>query len=189
MNFGFINIKKFIVGLIFFCAGCLVSVSQKLTDTYYTVDNFSEREILLYFGKAESLDSIEGIWESDLGLRVAISKFHDEWYPKKKRYRMVVIDNFSEDHFWKPGYVKAFITVGKKKNDYKIDYFIMSSKKLLVYKITLKSGISKNLSLNEIGLYETYKKVSSALPDTDNGKEAEEMSEYCRLLVLLDSVN
>ncbi len=172
MKFGFIDVK-IIAGLACFWIGCQGCLAQKLTDTYYTVDDFSEREMLLYFEETGSLDSIEGIWESDLGLRVAISRFHDEWYPKKTRYRMVVIDNFSEDHFWKSGYVKAFITVGKRKNDYKVDYFVMSDKKLWVYEITLKSDVSKVFSLNKRGLYETYRKVRLALPKSGN-KDTEE---------------
>lgn len=77
---------------------------------------------------------------------------------------MVVIDNSSKDSFWKQGYVKAFITAGKKKGDYKVDYFTMSGKKLWVYGIKLKGNIGMAFSLNKRGLYEIYRKIYPVLP-------------------------
>ncbi len=150
------NIKVLIICLLSIV--CLTVSAQELTDRYYTVDNFSEEDIVSYFDRTSQLDSIEGIWESNQGFRVSISRFQDEAQPKKIRYRMVVINNFSDDDFWQLGYVKAFITADKKKKGYKISYLVMDRNKLWHYDAKLKE-VSGIITLNKPGLYEIYEKV------------------------------
>lgn len=85
------------------------------------VKGYSESIAKSYFdSNSNSLDPIEGIWQTNEGAKYAVEKDVENGIRQKGKYRVVVLDHWSK--WMKQGEIQAFITDGSSDALYSMKY-------------------------------------------------------------------
>jgi S1-C subfamily serine protease len=132
--------------LIFLCLVVTNIHAQKVVHFYYYVDYYTENEAKKYFN-SNSIDPIEGIWQSTDGFKYSIEKQQIGGTSSlqiggtsslqiggtssqmnsvrlSNKYRVIILDNNSINSFWEKTYIKAYIEKTVIDNVFNIEYYV-----------------------------------------------------------------
>ena len=100
----------------------ILGVSSSFAQQYYRYSGYSESVTRSYLdANINSLNPIEGIWQTNEGAKYAIEKDIENGYRCKDKYRVIVIDHFA--NCWKTGDIQAFISEGSSESLYSMKYY------------------------------------------------------------------
>ena len=98
------------------------TISQKKVATYFNVKGYTEQTARNYLA-GNSIDPIEGIWQSNDGFKYAIEKEVRDGRRLTDQFRIIVLSHNTASPFWQTSYVKGFIGKTAVNGVYSIDYY------------------------------------------------------------------
>jgi len=113
--------NKILLTIITIVVFSLQMFAQKTTAQYYHIDNYNEFEATKYLN-LNTLDPIEGIWQSTDGFKYAIVKQALN-YAFTGKYMVIILSHNSSNQFWKPNYIKGLIEKTTVDGVFNMDYY------------------------------------------------------------------
>ena len=143
-------------------------LGQKSERQGWYVKNYSEKYARAYFDSSNSLDKIEGIWQSTDGFKYAIEKNVSSAGRIKNKYRIIILE--SSVNGWEPTEIKGFIDYVSINDVYSMKYYtkasydgsnLSSENVFLVFENPLLMSFQR-LDGVKISLVKLYPKVSKS---------------------------